>query len=192
MRRGYAIGLLVLLMAAALLPTAVFGQTSAAKDEPVGPVEVSGAVYSDVSPPLSDMTGLAPAAPDEKEKKEKPLKVLPNMGNALNQEDGAVQTAVGPLAGDHQRPELRGRRPGRLRLQRPVRAARHGRRGRRHPVRAVGQHLFCRVRQVARAPLPRASPSRATRPGPVSAAAARRTTTATPSCSTTSSPTAGS
>ena len=54
MARRYAIGLLVLMMVTAALPTVAFGQTSAAKD-PVGPVEVSGAVYSDVSAPLSDM-----------------------------------------------------------------------------------------------------------------------------------------
>ena len=60
--------------------------------------EVSAAVYSDVSGPLSDLVGLAPAAPTDKEKKEKPLRVLPNMGNALNQQDGAVQSSPGPLA----------------------------------------------------------------------------------------------
>jgi hypothetical protein len=64
-----------------------------------GPVEVSAAVYSDVSGPLSDLVGVAPAAPDEKEKKEKPIRSLPNMGNALNQDDGALQTVAGPLAG---------------------------------------------------------------------------------------------
>jgi hypothetical protein len=100
MPRRFAVGLLVLVMAVTLIPTAMFGQSaSAAPKEPVGPVEVSDAVYSDVSGPLSEMQGLAPAAPDEKEKKEKPIKVLPNMGNALNQEDGAEQTAVGPQAG---------------------------------------------------------------------------------------------
>jgi hypothetical protein len=67
--------------------------------DPVSPVEVSSAVYSDVSGPLSDLAGVAPAAPDEKEKKEKPIRSLPNMGNALTQEDGAVQTVAGPLAG---------------------------------------------------------------------------------------------
>jgi hypothetical protein len=71
----------------------------ASKPEPVGPVEVSSAVYSDVSAPLSEMTGLAPTAPTDKEKKEKPLRVLPNMGNSLDQVDGALQTAAGPLVG---------------------------------------------------------------------------------------------
>ena len=100
MLRRSSIGLLVLVMAfAALLPTAAFGQNLAAPKDPVGPVEVSGAVFSDVSAPLRDMQGLAPAAPDTKEKKEKPLKVLPNMGNALNQTDGAEQITAGPLAG---------------------------------------------------------------------------------------------
>src|SRR5574338_485282 len=65
----------------------------------VGPVEETAAVYSDVSGPLSNLVGVAPAAPDEKEKKEKPIRSLPNMGNALTQEDAALQTAVGPLAG---------------------------------------------------------------------------------------------
>ncbi len=69
------------------------------KDNPVGPVEVSAAVYSDVSEPVSSLVGLAPAAPTDKEKKEKPIRSLPNMGNALNQPDGAVQTSAGPLVG---------------------------------------------------------------------------------------------
>ena len=100
MLRRLTIGLLVLVMALALLPAAAFGQSSAAAPkDPIGPVEVSSAVYSDVSAPVRDLTGVAPAAPDEKEKKEKPLRVLPNMGNALNQDDGALQTAAGPLAG---------------------------------------------------------------------------------------------
>ncbi len=87
MLRRLTIGLLVLVMALALLPAAAFGQSSAAAPkDPIGPVEVSSAVYSDVSAPVRDLTGVAPAAPDEKEKKEKPLRVLPNMGNALNQD----------------------------------------------------------------------------------------------------------
>jgi hypothetical protein len=99
MPRRFAVGLLVLVMAVTLIPTAMFGPSaSAAPKDPIGSVEVSYAVYSDVSGPLSDLTGVAPAAPDEKEKKEKPLKALPNMGNALNQADGAEQTTVGPQA----------------------------------------------------------------------------------------------
>lgn len=65
----------------------------------LGPVEVTGAVYADVSPALRDLSGFSPAASDDKEKKEKPLRVLPNMGNALNQDDAAVQSTVGPLVG---------------------------------------------------------------------------------------------
>ena len=100
MARRFAIGLLVLVLALAALPTAVFGQSVAATPpDPISAVEVSAAVYSDVSAPVRDLVGVAPAAPTDKEKKEKPLKVLPNMGNALNQDDGALQTAVGPLAG---------------------------------------------------------------------------------------------
>jgi hypothetical protein len=99
MPRRFAVGLLVLVMAITLIPTAMFGQNaSAAPKDPIGPVEVSSALFSDVSAPVRDLVGVAPAAPDTKEKKEKPLKVLPNMGNALNQDDSAVQTAAGPLA----------------------------------------------------------------------------------------------
>jgi len=65
----------------------------------VGPVEVSAAVYSDTSAPVSDLTGVSPLAATDKEKKEKPLRILPNMGNALNNPDGALQTGAGPLAG---------------------------------------------------------------------------------------------
>ncbi len=98
MLRRLTIGLLVLVMALALMPAAAFGQSSAAASkDPIGPVEVSSAVYSDVSAPVRDLVGVAPAAPTDKEKKEKPLRVLPNMGNALNQTDGAQQTTVGPL-----------------------------------------------------------------------------------------------
>jgi hypothetical protein len=68
----------------------------AAKNDSVGPVEVSSAVYSDVSAPVRDLTGASPTTSTDKEKKEKPLRVLPNMGNALNQADGALQTSSGP------------------------------------------------------------------------------------------------
>ncbi|HET9725343.1 MAG TPA: hypothetical protein VFP28_00410, partial [Gemmatimonadales bacterium] len=40
-----------------------------------------------------------PSGDTSKEKKQKPLRVLPNMGNALNQPDGAVQSGAGPLVG---------------------------------------------------------------------------------------------
>ena len=92
-------------VSAALLVAAVVGGTvsvqaaAASKPGSIGPVEVSAAVYSDVSAPVRDLTGVAPAASTDKEKKEKPLRVLPNMGNALNQTDGALQTSPGPLAG---------------------------------------------------------------------------------------------
>ena len=63
---------------------------------PIGPVEVSSSVFSDVSAPVRDLVGLAPTGPTAKAKKQKPLRVLPNMGNALNQSDGALQTTAGP------------------------------------------------------------------------------------------------
>ncbi len=99
MLRRVAFGLLALALVLAVWPISAFGQSAAAAPpEPIGPVEVSGAVYSDVSGPLSELQGVAPVAPTDEEKKEKPLRVLPNMGNTLNQDDGALQTAVGPLA----------------------------------------------------------------------------------------------
>jgi hypothetical protein len=74
------------------------GQASSGDD--VGPVEVSSAVYSDVSGPVSELVGVAPTEADSKDnEKEKPLRVLPNMGNMLNQTDPAVQTVSGPLVG---------------------------------------------------------------------------------------------
>jgi hypothetical protein len=88
--------LVVLLMGSTI--SAQAGQP--AKSDSVGPVEVSAAVYSDVSRPVSDLVGVAPTEPDEKgNEKEKPLRVLPNMGNALNQVDTAVQNITGPLVG---------------------------------------------------------------------------------------------
>ena len=68
------------------------------KDQ-TGPVEVSAAVAADVSAPVRDLTGAAPTASTDKAKHEKPLRVLPNMGNALNQPDGALQSSPGPLVG---------------------------------------------------------------------------------------------
>jgi hypothetical protein len=95
MFRKVAFGTLALVLSMVLImPTAAFG-----KQPPVGPVEVSLAVYSDVSAPVRDLVGVAPAPSTDKEKKEKPLRVLPNMGNALNQPDGALQTSAGPLVG---------------------------------------------------------------------------------------------
>ncbi len=65
------------------------------KDE-VGPVEVSNAVQADVSAPVSDLEGLAPLEPNEKEKKEKPLRLIPPVGPGAGT-DTAVQTITGPL-----------------------------------------------------------------------------------------------
>ena len=84
-----------LLVAGVSAPSVLAGD----KGDAVGPVEVSSAVYSDVSAPVRDLVGVAPAPSTDKEKKEKPLRVLPNKGNALNQADGALQTTSGPLAG---------------------------------------------------------------------------------------------
>lgn len=63
----------------------------------VGAVEVSYAVQSDVSAPLRELEGLAPAAPEDKEKKEKPLRLIPPVGPGAVT-DGALQTVTGPLA----------------------------------------------------------------------------------------------
>jgi len=84
-----------LLVAGATVGTAL----AATKGDEVSPVEVSGAVYSDVSAPVRDLTGAAPTSSTDKGKKDKPLRPLPNMGNALNQADGALQTSSGLLAG---------------------------------------------------------------------------------------------
>ena len=67
------------------------------KDE-VGPVEVSDAVQFDVSGPVRDLdlVGLAPSADSDKEKKEKPLRLIPPGGPEAGI-DTAVQTSVGPL-----------------------------------------------------------------------------------------------
>ena len=72
-------------------------QPALAKQPDVSPVEVSGSVHSDVSEPVRDLTGVAPADADEKDhEKDKPLRPLPNMGNALKQPDGALQGTAGP------------------------------------------------------------------------------------------------
>ncbi len=84
-----------------MLTTFLFGSAFTFKADPpppVGPVEVSSAVYSDVSGPLSGLTGLAPSPSDNKEKKDKPIKMLPPRGNG-NGPDGAVQGSSGPLVG---------------------------------------------------------------------------------------------
>jgi len=65
----------------------------AAQNQPA--VEVQAAVHHDVSGPLRG----APSAPSAHKLTEKPLRVLPNKGNALNQPDGAIQAAPGPQVG---------------------------------------------------------------------------------------------
>ena len=60
-------------------------------------VEVTPAVQQDVSAPLSQMSGFAPASPDEeKEKKEKPLRLLPGHGVGSQPSDTVVQSQPGP------------------------------------------------------------------------------------------------
>ena len=92
----------LVLIPSGLLTAFLFGTSLSAMAAPangvIGPVEVSYAGYSDVSPALRDLSGFSLAASTDKEKKEKPLRVLPNMGNTLNQVDAAVQAAPGPLA----------------------------------------------------------------------------------------------
>lgn len=90
---------LLLILMSLLLGSSLSATAANPHDDEVGPVEVSYAVYSDVSWPLRDVIGYSPAASTDKEKKERPLRVLPNMGNALDQIDGALQTASGPSAG---------------------------------------------------------------------------------------------
>src|SRR5438128_6705084 len=90
-------GLTVAILGLAMAAVTVGAAPVSTPADPIGPVEVSSAVYSDVSAPVRDLTGAAPAADTAKEKKEKPLRALPNMGNALDQTDGALQTAAGPL-----------------------------------------------------------------------------------------------
>ncbi len=91
---------IVLLMVFLLGSTLSAQAAPYSKPDPVGPVEVSSAVYSDVSAPVRDLVGAAPTDSGDKEKeKDRPLRVLPNMGNALDQVDGALQINAGPLAG---------------------------------------------------------------------------------------------
>lgn len=88
----------MLLVAVFLVGSVVSVNAAApAKSDTVGPVEVSPAVYSDVSAPVRDLVGVSPLGSTDKGKSEKPLRVLPNMGNTLNQNDAAVQTSTGPL-----------------------------------------------------------------------------------------------
>jgi len=89
----YSLGLAFIILGA--------GISTAAGNNPkdqVGPVEVSGAVQFDVSGPVSELEGLAPSAGSDKEKKEKPLRLIPPVGPGAGT-DTAVQTAVTPLIG---------------------------------------------------------------------------------------------
>ena len=81
-RRGSLVIALGGLLAGSFVAVAA-GAAPDSKDQ-TGPVEVSAAVAADVSAPVRDLNGAAPAASSDKEKHEKPLRVLPNMGNALN------------------------------------------------------------------------------------------------------------
>ncbi|HEY3310318.1 MAG TPA: hypothetical protein VGK00_01645 [Anaerolineales bacterium] len=87
----------VVLMLAFLAGNSFAAQAASPGKDQVGPVEVSSAVYSDLSAPVRDMVGFSPYTPEEKGHKERPLRSLPNMGNALNQPDGALQVTTAPL-----------------------------------------------------------------------------------------------
>jgi hypothetical protein len=62
----------------------------------ISQVEVSGAVQTDVSVPVRDLTGVAPAGETDKEKKEKPLRLIPPVGPGVAS-DAAVQHVTAPL-----------------------------------------------------------------------------------------------
>jgi hypothetical protein len=65
--------------------------------QPAGPVEVSHAVHSDVSPPLRSIK--AATSPGAEQRREKPLRPIPQSDLATNGEDTAVQVAPGPFVG---------------------------------------------------------------------------------------------
>jgi hypothetical protein len=85
------------IMLAALVMSSSYSQGAGRnpKDE-VGPVEVSTAVQSDISDPVRDLEGLAPSEAAGKEKKEKPLRLIPPLGPGAAT-DTAVQNVTGPL-----------------------------------------------------------------------------------------------
>ena len=87
----------VLLVASTVLPMAARADTplAAGGSAGVGPVEVSSAVRSDVSPPLRTMT---PTAPSAATLRERPLRRI-SPGGGSGQPDGALQTAPGPAVG---------------------------------------------------------------------------------------------
>src|SRR5450759_2324855 len=59
-----------------------------------GSVEVSPAVHSDVSPPLGSIR--AAQSPGAEQRREKPLRPIPQNQLVTNEPDGAVQTTTGP------------------------------------------------------------------------------------------------
>ena len=65
--------------------------------QPVGSVEVSPAVHSDVSPPLGSIR--AAQSPGAEQRREKPLRPIPQNQLVTNEPDGAVQTTSGPSVG---------------------------------------------------------------------------------------------
>lgn len=71
-------------LAAALLAVVSVPVWAANPSDAVGPIEVSYSVFTDVSPALRDISGASLFVSTQKQKQEKPLKVLPNQGNTLN------------------------------------------------------------------------------------------------------------
>jgi hypothetical protein len=67
------------------------------KDE-ISPVEVYEAVQYDESEPVRDLEGVSPTESSDKEKKEKPLRLIPPGGPEAGN-DSAVQAIIGPLVG---------------------------------------------------------------------------------------------
>ena len=63
----------------------------------VGPVEVTNALRSDVSPPLRNIK--AALSPGAEQHRERPLKPIPQRDLSTNGPDAAVQSAPGPLVG---------------------------------------------------------------------------------------------
>ena len=83
--------LVAMMMLVGLAPSAAL----AAPPDPPGPAEISAAVYQDVSPELHTVNPNSALASGPKH--DRPLRVLPNNGIAMNQPDGATQVAAGPL-----------------------------------------------------------------------------------------------
>src|SRR3989442_1309480 len=91
MRRIYIFLLLAALGTMAGWPTPAHSQAPAA-----GPVEVSQAIQHDVSPPLRDMHV---AGPGTANKREKPLRLLPQVPPGQDAPDPIVQAPGGPNVG---------------------------------------------------------------------------------------------